>query len=318
MSTRRLCHVRHINERVEDAVISLAFTWLWDSKDDVIMNGLLSWNDETRFHKGVISRWWASVWYKLVCQLFASPRDTIHGLSDIPCYSRRVLCRLLRDQLDCPQWFLGQSDLLVAFYSGHALLFFRHLNDYSSWYELNGRWGFITIYVAYITSALSLKSWVLQFEDDDDDFEIRRQGRWDFKATYKIWNNSQWLNSSNETSGLDRLHVQETTIVRFVLISITKLLTYEMVIFLFASNIIPEHFQPLDLNTFAVKRETYFRRLLLFAQGVIVGETLLHSVLAIQWIIVSCFLLQSCHRILALHFVVVPAPWQTRRVASLL
>lgn len=185
-----------------------------------------------------------------------------------------------------------------------AVLSFRHLNDFPSWNGLDSLWGlFVIIYVAHISSTLYVEKWTLQSQDCLDNCESSLQARWDFKAAYKIWNNPRWLKTRTEAPGVRRHNEQQTTLARFVLICITKLLIFWVANFLFASKIFPGHFRPLSLNDFAAEKEVYVRRLLLSAEGVAVRETLLRSALAIQWVFVGYILLQSCHCILALVFV---------------
>lgn len=200
----------------------------------------------------------------------------------------------------------GTRIYYLPFILGTAGFSFRHLNDFPFRYGLDSLWGlFILIYVAHITSVLYLEKWELQPEDANDDCSTSPRARWDFTAAYKIWNNPRWLKTSNEAPGVSRPDRHQTTITRFVLACITKLLVFWVAIFLFASNIFPGHFQPLDLNDFSAEKEIYIRRLLLSAEGVTVRETLLRSVLAIQWVFVASILLESCHNVLSLLFVAV-------------
>lgn len=200
----------------------------------------------------------------------------------------------------------GNRIYYLPFILTTALLSFRHLTDFSSWYGLDSLWGlFMIIYVAHINSVLYVEKWTLPSKGLLDNCETSRQARWNFKAAYKIWNNPRWLKTSNETPGVSRPKEQPTTFAGFVWISITKLLIFWIAVFLFALNIFPGYFQPLGLNDFAAEKESYLRRLLLSAEGVTVRETFLRSALAIQWVFVARILLDSCHRILALFFVTV-------------
>ena len=198
----------------------------------------------------------------------------------------------------------------LPFILATAVISFRRLNDFSSWYGLDSLWGlFIVIYVAHITSVLYVKKRELLSENYDDDNcgTSRRQTRWDFKAAYKIWNNSRWLQTSNEAPGVvvSRPNAQHhtTTVTRFVFMRIAKLLIFGVATLVFSSKIFPGHFQPLHLEDFAAEKEIYIRRLFLSTEGVTMRETLLRAALAIQWVFVACILLDSCHHILALIFV---------------
>lgn len=210
----------------------------------------------------------------------------------------------------------GNRIYYLPFILATAVLSFRHLNDFSSWYGLDSLWGmFMIIYVAHITSVLYVEKWRLHSEgldDDDDNYDgTSRQARWDFKAAYKIWNNPRWLKTTNEAPGVSKPYEQQQqqqkqmTIFRFVLICIAKLVIFWIATFLFALNIFPGYFQPLSLDDFAADKEIYLRRLLYSAEGVSLRETFLRSALAIQWIFLACILLESCHHILALFFVAV-------------
>ena len=191
-----------------------------------------------------------------------------------------------------------------------ASLSFHHLNHLPSWYGLNGLWGlFVTVYVVHITSALYVEQWVLPTEDGHhdnyyEDSYDSQQTRWNFKAAYKIWNNPRWLNTPNEAPGISKAW-QRTTMTEFIRTRITNLFVCSAIHFLVASKIFPGPFRPISIDDFSSDRETYIRSLLLSTEGVTVRETLLRSVLAVQWISAAYVLLEGSHHVWALFFVVV-------------
>lgn len=188
-----------------------------------------------------------------------------------------------------------------------AVKAFRGLGTFSSSTEINSLWGlFVIIWSTHICSVLYLERYVLPKED--------AAARWDFKAAYKMWSNVRWINTTKTGVSADcedrapdsgKQHEPALADVRRRSFLTRRLSSSCKLFFLYGilQRCFPGPFEPLTLDDFAPEREVYLRRLM---SGTITRrETLLRSVVAMQWIWLVSITLCGIHDLLAVFFVII-------------